>query len=358
MESLIFYIIVFMIVFLLNIIGKKFYKNNKAISYIFIIASFTILLFLYGVRYQVGTDYKSYIEYYEIIKYTKWVNLFYLNWEKGFLIILKLYSLFIKEPRLIFFLFGFLTLFPIYKINKDYDFKYLPMSIIIFCFIFLAFSFNGMRQAVAMSFVLWSFNCVFNKKNKAGIIILVISIFLHKSSIIIIPFFILLLLNKEKPKEFQFKSFLLTILISVLILFFLKDLLASRGIISYSSYLNRINTNNISYKALLLHMPTILIVLIFHKKNNLEIMYSSFVFNGIIFEIIGTAAQYLSRIALYFTCFEIILLPVILDNLQIKYNRVVLNILYVIYIIIYFYFQFYISGRHEIFPYQTWLPIK
>lgn len=353
MYSLFFYIIFFIFVFALNIIGSNYYNSNnkRIIGKFFISFSFILMLFLVGLRYKVGTDYDSYLKIYDTIKNLDWSRLDLLSWEYGSIVIFKISSYFLFNSYLIFFVIGFITLYPIYKANKLLDYKYLAYSILTFCCLYLPFCLNGMRQGMAMSIILYGF-VLLMLNHKRGILYIIISILIHKSSVLFLPFMILYLFEKNNFKKY---SIILTVLLSIFILFFLKNILIDNDISYYSSYLNNVNTESISFKIIIFYIPIILISVLYTKANSVSNIYSGLFYSGIVFEIIGSSARYMNRIALYLNLFQIIFIPYIISKIENKNTKMIIKIFYIIYLITYFIFQFYVKNKNEIFPYQIWL---
>jgi len=354
MKSLILYLIVFMIVFILNSIGSKYYKNHKSISSIIIFISFMILILLIGCRESVGTDYDSYMYYYNFISNLNFDELSVVDWEYGAVFIFKLTSLIFNNEKAIMIVLAILTIYPLYKLNKLYDYKYLPYSILTYSLMLLPFSMNGMRQAIAMSFMALSVGYLMKENKLKSITSIIIAFLFHKSAIIVIPYLVLFMIKKGRKIERDYT--LVTLFISVIILFFNEQLISLGFISEYDYYLTNINIENISLNTFLFHIPFILIMLCFSNKeqNHLNLL-KGLVISGIILDIIGTSKQYLSRIALYYTMFEILLVPMLLKHINNQTTKKLISFLYVIFLVIYFVYQFYILGRHEIFPYQTWI---
>lgn len=354
MKSLILYLSVFIVVFILNIIGSKYYKNHKCIGSAIIFMSFMMLIMLIGCREDVGTDYNSYIYYYNFISNLNFNELSIVDWEYGALFIFKLTSILFKSSKAIMIVLAILTIYPIYKLNKLYDYKYLPYSVLTYCFIFLPFSMNGMRQAIAMSFIALAVGYLMKEENVKSILLIIIAYLFHKSAIIVIPYLALFMIKKGRKIERDY--ILITLMVSILILFFNDDLINLGFISEYDYYLENVSIENISFTALIFHIPIIMILLGFSNKEEKHLkLLKGLTISGIILDIIGTSKQYLSRIALYYTMFEILLIPILLQHIRNQTTKKFVSFLYICFLIIYFIYQFYILGRHEIFPYQTWL---
>lgn len=350
MENILFYLIIFFCEFILCYYAKK--TKNK----VFIFISFLFPIIFIGFRYYVGTDYKNYIIFYNNCKNLSIIDLFQVNWEKGALAILKIVSLFTQDGKYFFIPLAFLSIYPLFKSNKLFGYKYLPLSILIFNLIYLPFFMNGMRQGIAMSFVTYSILLILKKHKKRSIVNLIIAYLFHKSCLLFLPFYLIVFFDKSESNKKTFKYMILSsVLISLIILFFLKDYLLSLGILKYSSYLNSIDVNNISFNYIFTYLPVIILLIAMRYRDSTINTLKSLIISGYIFGIIGTTAKYLNRISLYFTFFEIILIPYMLANIKNKRTRIIITFLYILYIIIYFLYQYYVLGRNEIFPYQSWL---
>lgn len=358
MSSVLFYLSVFAAVFAINCFAAR--AKNKKARFALVVLSFSILLLLIGLRYKVGTDYEAYLNTYKEVAYTPWDKLLSLRIEILPAIFLKVFSILNLDARFIFFLFGALTLYPIYRVNKLSNYKYLPYSVLIFCLMFLPFDLNGMRQGVAMSFALLSYAYLTKNKTPRAVTSILFAALFHSSALLILPYLVIYYVCKKAKKRFSTISMALSILVAALVLFFLNDILLGLEIKTYSYILEKVNVESITFSNLLFQVPAITLMLLpgnkkllperVAEKNSLK----SLVCGGILFETVGTSARYLSRFSLYFLIFEVMLFPRIIQDYTDKNTRTILKIGLVIFLITYFIIQFYVQGRHEIFPYQTW----
>lgn len=354
MINILIYIIVFFLTFILNEIASIIYKKKKMLSNILIMSSFLILLIFVGCRYYVGTDYESYLNIYNTVSSFDVSELNLIDIELGAKLLFKLIYILFDNQYLIFIGLALLTLYPIYKANKLYDYKYLGYSILTYCFMFLPFCMNGMRQGVAMSFILLAFAYLFKNKKINMIMAFIIAFMFHKSSILLLPYIVLFLFRKDKIGEID--SIVITLILAC-ILFFFNGALMKVGIISdYEYLLGALNIEDVSFKSILLFIPYILIMLSYDNKLEKHINeIKGLVVSGIILTLIGTTRQFLSRISLYHLMFLTLLIPFLINNINNKTNKIIIKLFYIIYLVIYFIYEFYISGKHEIFPYQSWL---
>ena len=355
MKSLLFYISIFLIVFLLNLFGSKLYQSkNKILSKLIIFIGFIILLLLIGLRYEVGTDYNSYLYYYNIISVLNFNELYMVDFDIGAKVVFKLCSMIFTNEHLVFMVLGLLTLYPIYKANKLYDYIYLPYSVLSFCFLFLPFSLNGMRQGIAISFMLLAFVYLFKNKKINSLIAIMIAIAFHKTSVMLIPYMALYMLFKGK--KYMTYSLFASIMVAIAILFFGDRLLSFAFVNEYSFYLEDLSISSISYKIIYLYLPILIVMLLFNNRDEKNIYeLRSLVITGIIFDVIGSSKQYLYRISLYYTFFIILLIPILSKYIKNDTIKKMIYIFYILYLIIYFIYEFYTLGKHEIFPYQAWI---
>lgn len=350
MDSLVIYFFVFFLEFIFCYFASK----TKYKFLIFI--SFLIPIIFIGFRYNVGTDYKNYLYLFYKIKTVQFNNLLNIDCELGALILFKLISICFSEEKIIFVALAFLSIYPLFKSNKMFDYKFLPFSILIFNFIYLPFFMNGMRQGVAISFILYSFILLLKKKNKRCIFNFFIAFLFHTSSIFVLPYFLIFyFINKYKKNNILVVNVLFSIFVSFIILFYFKDLMNSLNFELYSYYINDINSSSLSFQYLISYIPSVFIILFMKKKNIILDTFKSFLISGCIYGFVGTSSHYLSRIGLYFTFFEVILMPYLLNNINDKKFKLFLSLLYFVYLIIYFLYQFYFQGKNEIIPYQNWL---
>ena len=352
MYQIILYLLIFLFEFLLCHIAKK--SKNKFL----ILMCFIFPVLYLGTRFNVGTDYKNYTRIFYIIKNTMFSELSNIKWEYGALIVFKITSLFFEDAKYVFIPIAALSVFPLYKINKIYDFEYLPLSFIIFNLIYMPFYMNGMRQGIAMSFALYSIVLAINDNKKIAILLtFLISILFHNSALLLLPYIIIIACDKSNDKSNSSKQILMiSIALTVFILFFSKLFINNLDFYFYNSYINRIDASKLSLSYFIIYIPIILMMIFIKEKNDKVInVGKSIMISGYLFGLIGTSAKYLNRISIYFTVFEILFVPYVLKSIKIKKTRIIIICLYISYLIVFFVYQYYYLGRHQIFPYNTWL---
>lgn len=199
--------------FLYNIIligsGINAYLAEKLDSkYMRIICRFFVFLFLTipsSLRYYTGTDYGNYILLFNDFARLERREILwrYLNY------FVKFFDL---PVQYIFVFSAILIYFPIcFKIHR----KHYCISIILYTvFMFYFKSYNGIRQMIAVSFILWAFIEFEKKKYGKTLILLIIALGFHNSAIIIFPTFFLTFIT-IKGKRLPFIIIVMLFLICI-----------------------------------------------------------------------------------------------------------------------------------------------
>ena len=336
LESLLFYFFSFLVsVFFYNLYNKK---NKK----IFLVLSFSIPMIISGIRYNVGTDYVNYINYY---KWNSYISL-------SFSIISKIAHLFYSY-QVIFIIYSFLFLFFIFKGLKNI--KKEARTFAYFCFLFLFFttSFNIVRQMLAISIVFYSYKYMLNNDFKKYLIFILMASFFHNSALICIPFYILL---NNKNNKYKFITLLLTIII-VLNLQSIINLITRIELFShYSMYLNSYS-NGISNRVFFLDFIILLYFFINKKSlinydiNNDKLYYIFLIY--IVLLLSGFISPFIKRISLYFSISRLYLLPSIPYSYKKNKDKLLNYFGIIIYCFLYFIVTIYVFKQGDIIPYKS-----
>lgn len=145
MISLLFYNSVLMFSTLFVYLANKIKKNH--FSFLFLFLAFLLVFLPSAIRYDIGTDYLSYVDIYEDLflleNYRFREPLFYFS-----NVVLRSLG---AHYQWVFVLFSFLftfAVFKLYRVNNAWLLHFLFFSML------WLFSFNGIRQAIAISFCL------------------------------------------------------------------------------------------------------------------------------------------------------------------------------------------------------------
>ncbi len=353
-----FYILVFLLVFGINLLAVS--QKNKKVKYGLILLGFAILLFMFGFRYNVGTDYQRYLSRYTLSKDFTFEQIITKYKDPFTTLIWSLFSRVTNGGYFVFFLYGLLLLVPIYLACKVKDFKYLPYVVLTFCFICLPFGMNGMRQGAALSFVVLAVVLLTNKRIKSGIASYILACLLHFPALILLPYLITYGICKRINKKTLWPNIIITTIIAIVVLFFLGNILSMLGLDAYIYIASKISIGSISLLSVLAYVPILLAPIILSRERLKDLpeeanLYVQLMYSGFALFVIGTAARYLSRLSLYFIVLAIPLMPMLVQHIEQKKWRIIVGVLFTLYLIAFFVFQCIILGRHEIIPYQTYL---
>lgn len=211
-------------------------SKNKNIKTVSITVAFLIVFLPAAIRYNIGSDYWSYINIYELVKAGE-----NTDHEIGFVLILKVLAFF-EMPGHAFIVFTsfviYLFLFLSYpkKGAAVYHFMYMVM--------FYLVSYNLIRTAVVLSLCLFLIKLIINKKtlfSKAMVFFIACSV--HKSAVLILIPLLLMKINIGEVLKNRVYA-ILTILLFVT-LFFLRDMVVNlfvasgiADILGYGHYIN------------------------------------------------------------------------------------------------------------------------
>lgn len=211
-----FIISVLLILFSINTstnVTFRWKKNTGVISIdqLKFIIVFLILLFLTMFRGDtIGNDTKTYMNYFQIISDIGVSKT--INFEFGYQFFNVLVSNISKDPRAIIIATSLLSyfLFGMYYFKKCEN----PLlAIVMFYALFFSMFTNVIRMACSISFLLWAYDAMEKRKIFRTIIFTSIAILFHSTSIVFVPFLIIIFYNiKLSKKLFGLFSFILTFL--------------------------------------------------------------------------------------------------------------------------------------------------
>lgn len=367
-----YYIIAFFLSGVTSIVAEVFEK--KKIKVIFILlssVSILIVSILGGVRdYGIGTDMTVYGNpiFMNSLKYHNFSDFYNYSHgvfkvEIGYMFLNFLSSRISVDPAIFYFICSLTTqLFIFLSIVNLKNYLSISFSWNTYLFIYYGYTFNLIRQSLAIAFFLFSFSLLIRKKKYSAITMLFISSLFHYSALIIgiVLLIIFISLKKSRNKTLVFKVIISSGLIVFLFFKPLMQLLLSKGVIAsrYAIYFTKDTSGTgLSILSLLLKVPIILIFLWLYngyiKKNPLFLFYFVIVIFDFIFYQMRTTSLVFSRISFYFYIFQIVSVPSILKNVKIKFDRNLVLISYYVYLVIVWYYQTVIVGINEIYPYSS-----
>ncbi|MBC8592097.1 EpsG family protein [Oscillospiraceae bacterium N12] len=259
-------------------------SNNKKKS--FAILSFTLFLIGFLRTDSVGTDVKSYCNLFDGIAadffHIDSLQLMYSDIEFGFIFLIKAIKHIFDDSMTIVRVLFLLSFASLYYCILNLSTKPILTLFIYYSLSFYFFSFNGIRQAFAISLSLLVITIFLKHKLSlrnaiiSSLWILIIAFFFHKSLVvsIIVPF----ILKYTHSKFLSNNKLVLTLIVSLLASIFLSSLLVRAismldisfmGSDKYSSYLETVTVQeSFSYFSNTLHaLFAIFLLYTTHKRN-------------------------------------------------------------------------------------------
>lgn len=318
-------IIIILLHFILNKTKLKKYNENNILFYMLIFAIFTIVQ---GFRaYSIGTDTKHYVEIYNTIKNSSWLEILSrraVNIEIGFGALMKLIAICNLPARYFLIIIAMIInggfIYFIYKNSKN------PLlSILIFMGTeFFTLSFTALRQMTSVVIILYAYMFIKEKKNIKAFLTIILASFFHTTALIFIPVIIFnyIKINK-KSLEIIVGLFLILQIIGMPILQF---------VIENTTYAKYLATNGASggeTQLIVMIIYTIIGLTIYYKndKKGTDNILILIMITAIYLQSFACRIQLLGRLTWYFYIFNVIYLPNLISYIK---QRKLGNYMYII----------------------------
>lgn len=388
------YIISFIISCICMKISEK-YKKNRGVYLIFLFFALCIPCLIAGLRlYLVGTDTNVYVkplfrfatntENYLRFLTLSWQGVnemkYVDNFEKGFSLLVYVMAKITGNFQLLLFIIHILIILPLYfglkKFKSLENSKWFAM--LVFYLMFFNTSLNAIRQYIGIAWVFWGTSCLLNEEDgkiKFFLSILVACLF-HNASILGLVIYLIYLIigyNKKEKKVvvkmsqyvFSINTFVILFLIIFSILLISNSTLIAKilDFLNLSYYGNYINGNvHFALSSIIEMLPIILLLILCGKKfikkyDNAYFLIINYLLNYIIAQL-SSVNIYAQRIGFIFSIFNIVFFAELVDSFEKKTYKTLFKILLIIYMLIFWYYNFVIEGRGETIPYITYNYMK
>lgn len=292
--------------------------SNEKHRYIIYCCLFLCIAFVLGGRYDVGTDWENYRDYYEEIRRygISWQGIFASNLEPLYLMINKCCALLSLSTSAFFMTIMLIMMFLLfYATDKDYRRFYYVLFF--FFTIFLASALNIQRQALATLFFFLSVKYI--DRNIYKYFICVGCAFLiHHSSVVLFPFWFI---GNERLKVldnrlFAVLAYFCSLLFATMLGKYINDIIPM--FISSEKYLNNFENIDENMKVssglgiLSNHMLSLIVIFLsrsmvkFYQSKWLRNMYRCFLIGAILSNIFGLSV-YLARVPFSLYSLKVIL---------------------------------------------------
>lgn len=331
------------------VILKVILTKNKISENIFLTLAAFLLMIIVSLRnLSFGTDTLVYVEKfrkYNLIEFSQIID--YLNKidekDKTFYLLVRILNLFSLEESLIVVLFSILFLTSTFWMIYKYSNNSLISIILFICLGYLFFSLTGLRQTFALTFIIFSYKYLRERKMYKFIILVLLASLFHSTALVFLIAYPLVYLKLGiKHLVVLISASLINILFNSQIYSLLKNFIFNE---QYEYYLN--NEESLNYSGFLIQLSIFLFCLIFKKviltKSPENITFYNLIFIGLIFQLFATNIAVVFRISLYFSIFSIILFSNVISSFKDVYIRILVNLIVIVILIMYLF----ISGYYE-----------
>ncbi len=305
----IYYVLISSIVlisFLTLSIKSKYNRNKLIIS----LSSILIILIQGFRRITVGVDLVGYIP---ALSLSRSMNFFagdkLFNYELGYSLYSQFFAKLNVTEQIYLFVVASTIIIPIAYIWIRNS-KIPELSVIIYITLgFFTFSFSGLRQAIAISVVFFSFKYIQEKKLVKFLICIVLAMSFHTSAIVFILAYPLYYL-KLNSIHFCF------IIPTFIVAFLLKTKLF---LLLYSLYRGAEGQTQVTNAYTMLFIMTIILILsyIFSSKDKEELninAYKNYMLVAIFLQIFASQSNTIMRAGYYYYIFITLLIPEVISN--------------------------------------------
>lgn len=336
-------------------------KNIKKIAKWLFFSSLIIPVMISGLRYGIGTDYHNYSDiYYSLTTQFYGIGdaIFNTRFEPSWVILNFLVYYIFDDVVFMFITSSFLIwLFSFKSIYDNKDRINIGIAVLILLCTLYSFSFNGVRQALAIAALMLSIKPLLEKKLWKFLLIVAFASTFHFTALIFAPVY--WIANSRTENRRLLKNALVPTLFIGFV--FLIDPILSfvSNIELFSFYSNyEVEYKGIAIRELVLKSPIVILILINFKKlkldNNLMYKISILFIIGIILFLLRGFGPHISRVALYFDFTQIFIVSAIVKSQKGKNESLLYSYLIIIYYLAYFTYHFIYLGRHGTIPY-SWI---
>lgn len=313
---LIYYLLLIYIVFLYSVfLNKKVLYNKKY----FLFCAFFAIALIVGLRgVSTGEDTHHYLEVFDLVSKASWktvltsiggfqISIWGERVEYLFALLNKIISIFTNDGQIMLLIVSLLTmhLFARFIYRNISDHVFMSTFVFLCNGLFMA-SFNGIREMLAIAIIINAYDYIKNKHYRTATIIAIIAFFVHMSSIVMIPFFVVFTKVKNYKKGIRYMTLIcMLLLVAIPVIPQLVIYLFPK----YSAYITEHFWDN-SYRGVVvvwvLEIALVVYMYVHKIKNDMEFLGIIGVIMYITLAIISIKLWAFSRLMTYFEPFAMI----------------------------------------------------
>lgn len=327
-------------------------KNRKY----FLVCSFSMMALILGLRSNtVGEDTEHYVDIFLKASGVSWQDMISSRFktvysidqfgykdkiENGFLVITKIIKLFTDSSQIYLLILAGITCYCFAKFIKDNCQDVFMPTYIFMCESMYMYSFNGVRQMMALSIGINAYTLLKGKKIKKAIGLILLAAFIHNSALIYFALFPIFLI-KKKNQERNYKLFKYSVVACIVIPFLLPvvKIIISYILPRYIPYLTTSYWQAQLGGTIILWILEILLILYMYKQRfYVDESYNLATLTLIYLMLEGIGLQFtgIGRLALYFRGFLVCFFPVSLSYFRGKNRQIIKLIIYVLLLLLFF----------------------
>ncbi len=299
--------------------NHNIYENK--VSRIFNTITFLLLLVISGFRGDFTSDYNSYSTYFKYINTLSFREIFTMKFyeEKGYIVLNKIIGVFTNNSVYFMLIISIIILVLFYREFKR-ESSYIWFSILLFINIGAYYvSFNITRQILSAAIVFSGSKFLYDRKFIKYLLIVIIASLIHRTSLIMIPFYFIL--NYRFKMKYVFFTFLIILGLNI----YMDKVILLVQKFYYAGYTYGMTGGNITSVVVPIALFIFLLVHIRlidtnNKRNN--ILVNSLIFY-VFFCILGLRTQMIQRFAEFFSPYVLILIPNIVSKVKDKHLKTV-----------------------------------
>ena len=313
-----------------------------------IVLSCAIIVMLSGTRVGVGVDYYPYVNIFHAISNGSPTFV-----EPGFRWLNVLVATLTDNAQWIFFVTSLVTIVLLYVFMARYS-KNLALSVfLIFGLCLIFFSFNTMRQFLAIGLATLAFGPLLKRQFFRYTSIIVIACFFHTTAFIMIPLYFLLNIRYTKLR-------LTAMTVGATVLYLMAPTMIELFLLLYPQHAdNETLLSGTQFSEVFIFTPIILLFLI-HKliKNKMitytgvDRIYINIVLLVLFFNLAFVWIPGMDRVNLYLGTMLLVAIPYIFHKLSRVGSRSLI-VLSIIYFSTYAFISTYVNDSHQVLPYNS-----
>lgn len=303
--------------------ARTIFKRFNNIKGQFICILIGIQLFIISaLRVDTGFDFDDYNNIFIEISHLRIKDFLTFPVEKGYELLNAFIAIFTQNFQWVIVITAFLTIVILTVVVYRYSENYI-LSFLLYIPFFYFFTLSGIRQGLALSISLLSFQFLREKKFFKYCFVVFLATSFHYTAIILLPAYFILNIKLTWKKISVFGALTLIIYLFTERIF----LLMSRLIPKYSGYGTGEGIaqylNGQSWKSIVVSVLVFVLMLLFHRrleeKDARNSVYLNIAFISVLLSIFQTKVGVLDRFPYYFNIYMIFSLPMLVDCFDQKF---------------------------------------